>query len=225
MRRRLNHLKTANSATRYLSKGFTLIEILMVIAILSIAFGTIYKTFDTFNRAYTTENVVSRVQQKTRVGMEFMIQDVRLAGLDPLGSADSSITVAGVTSIEFTADRNMNGQIDDPDLTDGSDEAADLERVEYRYDGNNLLEMLLRKSDTTIESQDVLLDSVTGLTFTYLDVDENDLINYSLAPPRVPANQLADIRTVVISLTTERPAGRDDPVSRTYTTRVRCRNL
>jgi hypothetical protein len=119
----------------------------------------------------------------------------------------------------------MNGQIDDPDLTDVSGEASDLERIEYRYDGNNLLEMLLRKSDTTIESQDVLLDRVTGLTLTYLDVDENDLIDYTLAPPRVPDNELADIRTVVISLTTQRPAGRDDPVSRTYTTRVRCRNL
>jgi prepilin-type N-terminal cleavage/methylation domain-containing protein len=225
MRRRQTQFKTVNSSAQHFSKGFTLIEILMVIAILSIAFGTIYKTFDTFNRAYTTENVVAGVQQKTRVGMEFMIQDIRLAGLDPLGFADTGITVAGVTSIEFTADRNMNGQIDDPDLTDGSDETSDLERIEYRYDGNNLLEMLLRKSDTTIESQDTLLDSVTGLTITYLDVDENDLINYSLAPPRVPTNQLADIRTVVISLTIQRPAGRDDPVSRTYTTRVRCRNL
>ena len=85
--------------------------------------------------------------------------------------------------------------------------------------------MLVRKSDTTIESQDVLLDSVTALTFTYLDEDENDLIDYTLAPPRVPAIQLADIRTVVIALTTQRSAGRHDPVSRTYTTRVRCRNL
>jgi type II secretory pathway component PulJ len=202
-----------------------MIELLMVIAILSVVFGTIYKTFDTFNRAYTTENVVAGVQQKTRVGMEFMIQDIRLAGLDPLGSAGTGITVAGLTSIEFTADRNMNGQIDDPDLADGSDEASDLERIEYRYVGNNLLEMLLRKSDATIESQDTLLDSVTGLTIIYLDVDENDLIDYALAPPRVPDIQLTDIRTVVISLTTERPAGRDDPVSRTYTTRVRCRNL
>ena len=157
--------------------------------------------------------------------MEFMLQDIRLAGLDPLDSANSGITLAEVTSIEFTADRNMNGQIDDPDLGDASDGESDLERIEYRYDGNNLLEMLLRKSDTTLVSQDTLLDSATGLTFGYLDEDENDLIDYALTPPQVPANQLADIRTVVISLTTERPAGRNDPVSRTYTTRVRCRNL
>ena len=225
MNRKLTLNRTVNPAARNFSKGFTLIEVLMVIAILSITFGTIYRTFDTFNRAYTTENVVAGVQQKTRVGVEFMIQDIRLAGLDPLGSADSGITVAGVTSVEFTADRNMNGQIDDPDLTDGSDEASDLEHIEYRYNGNNLLEMLLHKSDATIESQDILLDRVTGLSFTYLDNDDNDLIDYALVPPRVPVNQLADIRTVVISLTTEHPAGRDDPVSRTYTTRVRCRNF
>jgi len=37
--------------------GFTVIEALMVMAIMSIAFGTIYKSFEQLNRSYTTENV------------------------------------------------------------------------------------------------------------------------------------------------------------------------
>jgi hypothetical protein len=39
------------------------------------------------------------------------------------------------------------------------------------------------------------------------------------------AARLADIRTVGITLTVNRPAGREGTVSRTYTTQVRCRNL
>ena len=71
---------------------------------------------------------------------------------------------------------------------------------------------------------ETLLDRVTGLTFSFLDADENELIDDTLVPPQVPVTQLVDIKTVVISLSTQRPAGRDDPVSRTYSTRVRCRN-
>jgi len=39
------------------------------------------------------------------------------------------------------------------------------------------------------------------------------------------ATRRAEIRTVGITLTVNRPAGRDGTVSRTYTTQVRCRNL
>jgi hypothetical protein len=197
---------------------------MMVMAILSIAFGTIYKTFDTFNRAYTTENVVAGVQQKTRIGMEFMVQDIRQAGLDPLDIGALGITKASVIDIRFTADRDMDGILDNALVADGISE-SDLERIGYAYDGASQLEMFLRDEDDLVLNQDILLNNVIGLTFGYLDADDNDLVDYMLMPPEVPADDLDKIRTVVISLTTQRSAGRDDPVSRTYTTRVRCRNL
>ena len=208
---------------RYRSKGFTVIEVMITIAILSILFGTVYQTFVSFNRGYTTESVVAGVQQKTRISVEFMVQDIRLAGLDPLGTAGAAITFASTTSIQFIADRDMDGTLDNPDLSDGTDE-WDLEQMAYTYDGNSLLNMILINAggpDITTR----LLDNVTALTFTYLDAANNDLIDITATPPQVPATQLVDIRTVVISLTAQRPAGLDDPVSRTYTTRVRCRNL
>ncbi len=66
---------------------------------------------------------------------------------------------------------------------------------------------------------EVLLGNVNTLAFTYLDDTGIAIPTANLATRR------ADIRTVGITLTVNRPAGRDGTVSRTYTTQVRCRNL
>ena len=176
----------------------------MVIAIISIVFGTIYRSFDIFNRSYTTENVKAGVQQKTRIGIDLMARDIRLAGLDPLGSANAGF-VSGSTntsSIQFTADHNYDGDLDDP-----------FENITYALNGN-ILEQTSDLGSGPIAA--TLLTNVTDLTFTYLDATDT-----AMALPI----QVDEIRTVLISLTLQRPAGREGPVSRTYTTRIRCRNL
>jgi prepilin-type N-terminal cleavage/methylation domain-containing protein len=58
-----------------------------------------------------------------------------------------------------------------------------------------------------------ILDNVTDLTFTYLDGDNQDTTDFNT------------VKTVEISLTVSVPAGRGKTVSRTYATRVLCRNL
>ena len=186
------------------SAGFTLVEVLMSIAILSILFGTIYRTFDTFNRSYAKENVKAGVQQKSRLGIDLMARDIRLAGLDPLGTAAAGFNPANTnsTSIQFSADLNYDGDLDDP-----------FEDIIYGLNGN----LLQQTSDLGSGPQTAtLLDDVTALSFTYLDQADN------LLPEPVAVDE---IRTVLISLTLQRPAGRKGTVSRTYTTRVRCRNL
>ena len=176
----------------------------MVIAIISIVFGTIYRSFDIFNRSYTTENVKAGVQQKTRIGIDLMARDIRLAGLDPLGSANAGFIASGTHSgsIQFSADHNYDGDLDDP-----------FENITYALNGS-ILEQTSDLGSGPVTA--TLLDNVTDLAFTYLDASD-----IPLAEP-IPVDE---IRTVLISLTLQRPAGRQEPVSRTYTTRIRCRNL
>ena len=177
--------------------GFTVIEILMALAIMSIAFGTIYNSFAHFNRSCTTENVTAGIQQSARVAVEFMVQDIRLAGLDPLGSGLAGITPGSPpnTNLQFTADLNFDGDVDDP-----------FENVTYFLDNGKL-------KQTNHLGTEILLDDVTGLNFTYLDTNDQT------------TSTASEIRSVIISLTMRRPAGREEPVTRTYTTQVRCRNL
>ena len=176
----------------------------MCIAIISIVFGTIYRSFDVFTRSCTTENVKAGVQQKTRIGIDLMARDIRLAGLDPLGSANAGFISSGTNtaSIQFSADHNYDGDLDDP-----------FENITYALNGN----VLEQTSDLGSGSvADTLLNNVTDLTFIYLDAADT---------PMAAPVQVGEIRTVLISLTLQRPAGRGEPVSRTYTTRIRCRNL
>ncbi len=181
------------------SAGFTIIEALMVMAILSIAFGTIFKSFENLNRSYTSENVKAGIQQGARIAVELMVQDIRLAGLDPLGTATAGISADLPTStwIEFTADANFDGQIVETDR---------FEDIRYELVGSELRQKNHAGWAT-------MLDNVTDLSFRFLDADDN------------LATDNSAIRSVIISLTMERPAGRAGEVSRTYTTTVRCRNL
>lgn len=186
------------------SAGFTLVEVLMCIAIFSILFGTVFRSFDTFNRSYTNENVKAGVQQKSRIGIDLMARDIRLAGLDPLDTANAGFVAANTntTSVRFTADLNYDGDLGDP-----------FEDIIYAINGN-LLQQTSDLGSGPVTA--TLLDNVSALSFNYLDQADNPL------PEPIATNQ---IRTVLISLTVQRPAGRDGQVSRTYTTRVRCRNL
>jgi hypothetical protein len=132
-----------------------------------------------------------------------MVQDIRMAGLDPLGTANAGISDAITAElpttdwIEYTADVNFDGEIK---------ENEDYERIRYRLDGKQL------KQRNRME-EEVLLDNVTNLTFTYLNSDDD------------PTTDFNEIRSVEVSLTMEKPAGRAGTISRTYTTKVRCRNL
>ena len=194
-------------------KGFTVLELLISIAIMSVALTSIYGLYMSYVRIYTTEGVTSRVQQGVRSGINMMVRDIRMAGLDPTGTGTFGIVEATPQSIRFTADRDMDGEIDDPDLSGGLIE-SNLEQIAFSFDGStNLLEMILYKSDDTIEIRDTMLDNVSNLNFTYLNADD------------VVTADLDEIRTVIIALTVRKPAGRGDPVSRTLTKRIRCRNL
>jgi hypothetical protein len=73
--------------------------------------------------------------------------------------------------------------------------------------------MFLYKANGDPETNDVMVENVTDLAFTYFNSNDETTSN------------LDDIRTVGISMTIEKPSGRDGPINRTLVKRVNCRNL
>ena len=194
-------------------KGFTAVELLISLAIMSMTLGSIYSLYMSFIRTCTKESVKIKLQQNVRSSLDMMIRDIRLAGLDPEGTGEFGIIAATAQSIRFTADRDMDGELDIPDAVDGIDE-PDLEHMGYEFDGNGIVRMSLYKPDgTTKEISDILVENVTGLIFSYYNSNDGTTSN------------LDDIRTVGIEMTITKNSGRDGPVSRTLIKRVKCRNL
>ena len=82
--------------------GFTLVDILVGLAMASIVMAAIISLFTSVGRSYTIQNVAADVQQVTRAGVEHMTQDIRMAGLDPFGTAGAEIKEFAADKIRFT---------------------------------------------------------------------------------------------------------------------------
>jgi hypothetical protein len=108
-------------------------------------------------------------------------------------------------------------------MDNGLVDETNFERITYEFQVNQIVQTLYE--GTASQNPAPLIGNITNLQFTYFDADNNELIDYGLIPPQVPADELEDIRTVEILITVVEPAGRDEPVSRTLTRRVECRNM
>ena len=212
-------VKTVRDFAEGRPHGFSLIEMLITMAIAGVVVSAIYSVFLSSNRSYRTQDQVAGAQQGARVGIDFMVRDIRMAGLDALSSVSpatdavdspgAGIKQATATKIRFTSDIDMDGAI----------EEANSERTTYQYDAaNNELDRILYEGTGSVDSQ-TLIENVSALTFSYLDGD-----GANIAVP-VAAGDLGNIRTVEISITCQGTDAEGDAFTRTLNTRVRCRNL
>ncbi|MCD6332034.1 MAG: prepilin-type N-terminal cleavage/methylation domain-containing protein, partial [Bacteroidales bacterium] len=187
--------------------GFTLIELMIAMAIFSMVMTAVYGVYISSSRTCTLQNASAAAQQSVRLGIELMAQDIRMAGFDPAGAGNAGIQVAQANKIEVWADRNYDR---DTNYT-GSIDNADFEMITYELSGTDLQRILYEgEANKSIQP---LIENVTRLEFEYLDSDSN-----------VTAN-LAEIRTVKILLEVTEPAGMAGSVKRTLVTQVYCRNL
>lgn len=63
------------------NKGFTLIEILVSLAILGIVLAGIYSVYNMQHKSYIVQEQVTEMQQSERVALQMITRDIRMAGL------------------------------------------------------------------------------------------------------------------------------------------------
>ena len=196
-------------------RGFTLVEMVMVLAISTIVLAAMYSVFTIANKNFTTQNAAANVQQNLRSAIGLMARDIRVAGLDPTGSDNFGITYASQTKIRFTMDSIDSGSGDFNGIVD----EANFEEITYGFQGNQVMQTLYETVTSSTADAAALISNIIEVKFKYYDSANNDLGN------PVPADQLENIRNVEILVTHEESAGREGMVSRTLTRRVECRNL
>jgi type IV pilus assembly protein PilW len=193
-------------------QGFTLVELLVVIAVFTIVMGAIYSIFVRSNRVYVSQEQVVAAQQEARSGLDILGREIRMAGfiaadnqpggfnlIDQAawaGNADSAIEIATVDDAAKTTTLAFKSDLDGDGNTDA------VRYVYYHSDHptmnrrNTLYREVLTWSggnwvDLSSVGEQLFLENIENLTFEYQMADATSTTT--------PAD-LDDIRGVVISL-------------------------
>jgi type IV pilus assembly protein PilW len=94
-------------------KGFTLVELLVVIAVSGILSAVIFTTYTINQGALEAQTQVSDVQQNVRSAMLLITRDMRMAGYDPLDSWKKGMTW-GFTEIGYRKIDGVTKSADPP---------------------------------------------------------------------------------------------------------------
>ncbi len=159
--------------------GFTLIEILVAMAIGMTVIGALTGTFISQRKAYDIQQQITEAVQMARAAMDMVHREVRLAGYDPTGADFDGIPIS-TTQLQILADLDGDG------VTTGSSE-----NITYKYYDET--DQIKRKTGSGYFQP--FAENVQEFTFAILDGNDNT------------ATDSADIRKVKITITvrTDKP--------------------
>jgi type IV pilus assembly protein PilW len=120
--------------------GYTIVELLVAIAISGIFMGAIYSAYTSQQRATLGQEQVSAMQRNLRSAMYYMEKEIRMAGCDPTGKAGAGITTAGVNTISFTEDGDGDGAVTNMTYSlSGADLQRNGDRIAENIDAINFV--------------------------------------------------------------------------------------
>jgi len=132
-------------------RGFTLVELMIAMAVGLVLLGAMYGVFTMHNKIFGTQEQIAEMQQNARTAMDMMTREIRMAGYNPTGATFDGITYSA-SQLQVKADLDGNGTI------------AGQENIIYKHDSANY------QITRNIGSGDQpLIENVQTFTFDYLD--------------------------------------------------------
>ncbi len=144
------------------SLGFSLVELMIALAVGLVVLGAMYSIFNVQNKTLTNQEEIVAMQQSVRAGMDMMVREIGMAGYDPSGlnaDSDSSNNFSGVTV------NNSQLQIK-ADLNGGGIDATSQENIIYAFDSAN--HRITRNIGAGAQT---FVENVQSFTFAYLKGD------------------------------------------------------
>lgn len=105
------------------NRGFALIELIIVIALIALAFMGIYNLFSGGTKAWLTGSSQINAQQNVRMAMDKMVREIRQAGYGVVDTNDKILEDSSETKIKFKVDFELDGT---------------LKEIHYYLDGDDL---------------------------------------------------------------------------------------
>ena len=198
--------------------GFTLVELLVAMAISVIVMASIGYVYYTQQKSYVAQEQISAMQQNLRAAMYYMEREIRMAGFDPTQNANAGIITATSNSITFTEDIDGDGAF-------SVNENITYSLADKDGDGDNDLE----------RNGNLIAENIDALDFVYLD---------SNGAPTVPISNIRSVQVTIVARTGKGDPGftnnttylnqqgttiytapGDNKRRRRLTTTIKCRNL
>jgi type IV pilus assembly protein PilW len=153
-------------------RGFTLIELMVVTGLSTMAIGLVVATLISQQKNHITQDALVDMQQNLRAAMEVMGGDLQMAGYDPTGSAGARFLIADRAELQFQMDRNGDGDLINPGPP-ATPDTGELIRFALTNDANRDGTADGTPCDLGRELDgggfQVLAENIDALNFVYLD--------------------------------------------------------
>src|SRR3990172_1750205 len=197
--------------------GFSLVEVLIAIAVTAVVAAAVYSGYNNFFRQYTSQDITVEAQQNARAAINMMERELVNAGY-AAATADV-ITEATANSVEFI--------YTDPETASTlSATAGDRLKVKYWLQTTGGIQYLVRKADNLSDGgvgpTEEVAPHVNSLSITYYDINGSQVADTSTQLNR---NTVKFLTVNLVTQTKSNIPGTNAPGTFMLETHVRLRNI
>ena len=193
-------------AKKYPQAGFTLVELMIALAMSGILVAAVYAAYNLQQKTYYVQEEVGEMQQNIRAAIEIMSGDIRMAAYDPNGDANADIPVATNSTLQVRMDLNDDGDFADTNEDVTFNISDDTGNVGLSDSGG--------KDGALARNGQAIAEHIQGIDFYYILEDGTRVA----APSATQRDQIQAVEISILAVSGQRDPKYQD--NTTYTIRT-----